>query len=120
MSEALLSQQGIYTAQQEGSYKYLRFSECSMDISERGQATIMVTAHSFIGPDALSVMVFLQRFDGDWTTIKKWEKSSKSNYLTFLERPEVQKGIGYRIQVYTYADKGAYSECMVSEYGKVF
>jgi hypothetical protein len=91
-----------------------------MDISESGQATIMATAHSFVGLDELSVIVFLQRFDGDWTTIKKWEKSSKSNYLTFLEMLNLQKGIGYRIQVYTYADKGAYSECMVSEYGKVF
>ena len=120
MTDALLSRQMMPETQRTESYKYLRFSECSMEISESGQATLMATAHSLKDLDELSLTVFLQRFDGDWTTIRKWEKSSKVNYLTFLERPKLQKGIGYRIQVYTYADKGAYSECMVSEYGKVF
>ena len=120
MTEVLLSRQGLPETQQTGSYRYLRFSECNMEISESGQATIMSTAHCLRGLDELSAIVFLQRFDGDWTTIKRWEKCSKSNYLTFLEEVKVQKGIGYRIQVFIYADKGAYSECMVSEYGKVF
>jgi hypothetical protein len=120
MTDALANIQGIINSNQVGSYRYLRFNECNMEISEGGQATIMATVNSLMGADEVSITVYLQRFDGDWTTIKKWEKSSKGNYLTFLEKHKIQKGIGYRIQVFTYADKGAYSECMVSEYGKVF
>ena len=119
MSEAILRQQESSAFRAE-TYKFLRFSECYLDIEEDGSANVMVTLKALKGVDRLSATVYLQRFDGDWTTIKTWETKNKGNYLSFFENKKVQKGIGYRIQVYSYADKGAYSECLVSEYGKVF
>lgn len=119
MTEALLNQQVSFPLQ-GGDYNFIRFSECYLNISEDGNADIMATLKALKGAEKVSVIIYLQRYDGDWTTIKKWKTNQKGSYLTFYESVKVQKGIGYRIQVYSYADKGAFSECLVSEYGKVF
>ena len=119
MTEALLEHQGVYPLQAD-NYHFIRFAECYLDISEDGRADVMATLKALKGAESLSMIVYLQRFDGDWTTINCWKAQKRGSYMTFHENAMVQKGIGYRIQVYSYADKGVYSECLVSEYGKVF
>lgn len=111
MCEAV-REQNLYMEHANVDYKFIRFADCSIFISEDGCANITASLKSTMSSDTVNISLYLQRYDGDWTTIKKWEKKCTSLFCFFSEEIDVNKDFEYRIEVYYTASKGAFTETL--------
>ncbi len=106
-----------YQEPDNGNYKYIRFADCSLDISKEGNANIVASMKTLGEVDKVNISVYLQRYDGDWTTIKNWETECIGSFCSLFKEKEVVIGYRYRVETYYSAYKGAYSEWLVASDG---
>ena len=108
----VISEQNLYVEHACTDYKFIRFADCSLCMSDDGYANILASLKTIKGSDNVNISLYLQRYDGGWTTIKKWETECTSLFCYIFEKIEVNTQFDYRIEVYYSARKGAYTETL--------
>ena len=111
MTQSLSNQ--ISAEKQNGRYKFIRFVDRYIEISSSGKVEIFASVRASHEASGVGIAVYLQRFDGDWTTIKQWNLDSVTNYCSLIENTNVDAKEEYRIEVYYSAQKGSYLEQMM-------
>jgi hypothetical protein len=95
-------------------YKYIRYADQYFEITPKGEASVFASIKASAMADKVGATVFLQRYDGDWTTIKKWDVEKTGFYCSLHGSIEVDTKSEYRIEVFFSASHGDYIEDMVS------
>ena len=95
-------------------YKLIRFADQYLEVTPEGKAQIFASVQSLPLTNRLEIKIFLQKFDGDWTTVKAWEEKRWSSFCSFSAISDVNVLDEYRIEVYYRAYQGSYVEELFS------
>lgn len=88
---------------------YIKDYNYNLSISSNGLANATALVRSYPGVDRVRISMYLQRYDGGWSTIKHWSENYTGTRGSMSKNHYVTSG-RYRTVVYFYAYDGTYSE----------
>ncbi len=94
--------------------RLIKYYDRYYNISVDGKLEVYASVKACDTADNVGITIFLQRFDGDWTTIKKWDKESENFYCSIHDCVDAETELDYRIEVFYSASYGECVEEMVS------
>lgn len=83
-----------------------------LNINSSGLASCSANMTAYPGTDSVSISMYLQKYDGGWSTVKHWSKSAETNYAFLSGSYYVMSGYTYRVLVYFYAYEGSATESL--------
>ncbi len=97
--------------------KLIKYYDRYFHISDDGMLEVYASVKATEYVKNVGITVFLQRYDGDWTTVKQWDAERNSFYCSIHECIDAEVGLEYRIEVFYSANYGDFKEEMVSVQG---
>ena len=91
---------------------YISTYDYNLSINSSGLASLGASVSAYPGADKVKISMYLQRYDGGWSTVQNWSKEAASTYVSLVKSYYVTSGYNYRMLVYFYAYEGSQVESL--------
>ena len=91
---------------------YISTYDYNLSINSSGLASLGASVSAYPGTDKVKISMYLQRYDGGWSTVQNWSKEAAGTYVSLVKSYYVTSGYNYRMLVYFYAYEGSEVESL--------
>ena len=91
---------------------YISTYDYNLSINSSGLASLGASVSAYPGTDKVKISMYLQRYDGGWSTVQNWSKEAAGTYVSLVKSYYVSSGYNYRMLVYFYAYEGSEVESL--------
>ena len=91
---------------------YISSYDYNLSINSSGLASCGASVTAYPGTDSVKISMYLQRYDGGWSTVQHWTKEADGTYVSLVKSYYVTSGYNYRMLVYFYAYEGSAVESL--------